>query len=125
MRKLFRRLERDARAAGPGETGLTRDGQEERRRLRGLGVSGWPPRKTDLHGDSGVRPRGAGSPPGVERGIFFEGASGHVPQGVAPPARQPGGNLVFGAPRGGAMALALPRPESLLLEPLLRPLPAA
>src|SRR5258708_1738587 len=121
MRKLRSRLQRHARAAGPGEAGRAGDGYEERRRIGGLGISRRPPRKGDLHGDSGIRPRRAGSPPGVERRIFFESAPWNVPRRRAAPARQARGYHGVRRPRRRGVVLALPAGKSHVLQRALRP----
>src|SRR5437660_452353 len=112
MRKFQHRRERDARAAGPGEARRARDGQEERRRIRGLGISGGAAGKADVHGDSGIRPRGAGSPPGAERGVHLQAAGRNVARGGAPAGRQPAVRRLFRPYRRRDMVLAVSRLES-------------
>src|SRR5712691_3615183 len=112
MREFGRHFSGGFGAGRRGPGGRPRDGVEKRRRLRGLGISARTARSRNLHGDAGVRPRGAGSPPGTERGNHLQAARGDVPRRSSPAGRQTAGHRLFRPQRRRDMVLALSRVES-------------
>jgi len=71
--------------------------RKERRRVGGLGISGRPARKADLHGDSGVRPRVREAHQVLSEEYFSKVRAGMSRDEVRRLLGKPGEISVFGA----------------------------